>query len=355
MDISRQNNATLTEEECSATRCMDNQDENHLICVLCKRKVHSECSELPAYEIQRIVSSTSNSYKCIACVRVPKSLTKIMNENRYKKRIKEADEKDVIIKRLQHELSIKTNARDIIKNDLESFLTKKINEIETKTREVIKKELSSTTKTIEEVSKKTYAEIAKENGTELKTIMKKQKEDEKREELDIQSRKNNIVLHGVRERMDETEEEVQKADKEEVEELLQSVGVFDNVNVKTTHERIGKKSHKYRPLKVTFQNIQHKQLVMDNLYRIKTNAPYYRVSVTEDYTWSERKKIKEFCDRAKELNKDGEDNDYIWRVKGSSRTSLYLKKIIYETDLDHSIPYPVNPTKRRDIQRKIVK
>ena len=261
----------------------------------------------------------------------------------------------MIIKRLQKELSIKTNARVIIKNDLESFLTQKINEIETKTREVIKKELSSTAKTIEEVSKKTYAEIAKENGTELKTIMKKQKEDEKREEMDILSRKNNIVMHGVRERIDETEEEVQKADKEEVEELLQSVGVFDNVNVKTTHERIGKKSHKYRPLKVTFQNIQHKQLVMDNLYRIKTNAPYYRVSVTEDYTWSERKKIKEFCDRAKELNKDGEDNDYIWRVKGSPRTSLYLKKIIFETDLDHSIPYPVHPTKRRDIHKRIVK
>ena len=354
MDNSKPSNAALTEQECTPSRCLDNQDENHLICVLCKRQVHYECSELPAYEIQRIISSTSNSYKCITCVRVPKSLTKVMNENKYKKRIKVVDERDVIIKQLQQELRIKTNARDIIRNDLESFLTKKINEIETKTREVIKKELSSTTNTIAEVSKQTYAEIAKENGNEIKTIIKRQKEEEMHEEMDIQSRKNNIVLHGVKETNDETEEEVQKNDNDEIEELLQNVGIFENVNVKTTHTRIGKKTDKkYRPLKVTFLDITQKQQLINNLYRLSTNAPYYQISVTEDYTLAERKKIKELHEQAKRLNNDGEDNDYMWRVRGSPRTSLYLKKIPIDPGLDHSIPYQIpTPTKRRDTYRK---
>ena len=125
MDKSASKNTISSEKQCTPSGCWENQDVNHLICVLCKRKVHYECSELPAYEIQRIISSTSNPFKCITCVRVPKSLTKIMNERKYKKVSKDIEEKDTVIRRLRQELSIKTNARNIIRNDLESFFTER--------------------------------------------------------------------------------------------------------------------------------------------------------------------------------------------------------------------------------------
>ena len=277
MDKSTTKTAKLIVKVCSPSDCLDNQDENHLVCVLCKRKVHYECSKLPAYEIQRIISSTSNPYKCITCVRVPKALKEILNENKYQIISKEIQEKDSIIKQLRQELSMKTNARNIIRNDLESFLSEKISEIETKTREVIKEELNPATKTVTKPSVQTYAEIIKEKRKEIKNIIREQSEEDKREETDIESRKNNIILHGVREDKDETENEQQEADNLEVKELLTNVFGTDQEHIikgfKAVTERIGKKGEKYRPLKVTFFDEQQKRRLMDNLFRLKTNAP----------------------------------------------------------------------------------
>ena len=90
-----------------------------------REKSISICYELPAYDTRRLTSSSVNSYKCVNCVRVPKSLTKKINEHKYRKINKQLEEKDATIRRLRQEPNIKTNARDIIKNnDLESFLTR---------------------------------------------------------------------------------------------------------------------------------------------------------------------------------------------------------------------------------------
>ena len=315
------------ENQCSPSKCLENNDENHLICVLCKRKVHYECSELPAYEVQRLISSSSNSYKCISCVRVPRSLMKIMNERKYKSIDKEVEEKDAIIKRLQHELSIKTNARNIIKNDLESFLTGKITEIEVKTRELMKEELSTSTKSLAEASKQTYAQMARDNQ---KRINKQDEiQDNEREKATIESRKNNIIMHGVQEDKYETEEEQRREDDKEVKELL--INVFDThqghiKNIKTAHERIGNKGDTCRPLKVTFFDEKQKARLMNNLYRLK-NIHSYKISITEDYTKNERIRIKEEFMKAKKLNEEDNRKNYVWRVRGCPRTSLYLKKI----------------------------
>jgi len=325
-------NIPITEELCTPSRCLDNGDKDHLICVLCKRKVHYQCSELPAYEIHRILSNTTNLYKCIDCVRVPKSLIKKLEEKKYNKINNELEARDTIIRRLRHEVSIKTNARDIIKNDLETFITEKIKDIEAKTRILIQEELSSTTKTITEASKQTYAGIVKEKEKEIKTIVKEQQEEDKREEIDIKTRRNNIILHGLREDEGETEKEQKEMDDDEVEKLLTYTLDMDEEHIKkikTIHERIGRKGSKYRPLKVTFLDERHKQRVMKNLYKIKINAePQYTVSVTEDYTRNERTKIKELYMKAKQLNEENNDKENtIWRVRGCPRASLYLKQL----------------------------
>ena len=352
MDQLTSKNKKSIVRDCSSSDCWDNQDESALICVLCKRKVHYECSELPAYEIQRIISSTSNSYKCVSCVRVPKSLIKIVNQHKYKKVCKEIAEKDKVIERLQEELRLKTNARNIIRIDLQSFLSDKIKDIEAKTRDVIKEELRSTAKatSYKNSTKQTYAEIIKEKSKEIKDIVKEQHEEDKREERDIESRKNNIIMHGVREDQNETEEEQREGDNNEVTELLTNVfGDQKHKDFKAVCERIGKKGEKYRPLKVTFFNEQQKKRLMSNLYKLKINAPSYKVSVTEDYTRKERMKIKEEYTKAKKLNEENTGKgEFIWRVKGCPRTSLYLKKIPRTT-----VEQASTKTKNNKIYREI--
>jgi len=263
-------------------------------------------------------------YKCIDCVRVPKSLTKKISEQNYRKVDKEQEVKDSIITRLRQELQIKTNARNIIKNDLESFLSEKIKEIETKTRELIKEELSSTTKNITEASKKTYAEITTEKAKEIRKIVTEQNDKDNHEKTDIESRKRNIIIHGMREDI-KTEERTHQEDEEDIQSLLKDIDV---ALPPLTHHRIGiPKKDKHRPIKVSFQKESDKVWVMKNLYKLK-DVPYIpRFSITEDFTSRERKKIKELHEEAKQRNSLNTDQTFVWRVRGNPRTSLRLAKI----------------------------
>ena len=63
---------------------------------------------------------------------------------------------------------------------------------------------------------------------------------------------------------------------------------------------------------------------MKNLYKLKQYG-YQGISVTDDFTIEERKKLKEMCEKAKKMNSEN-DGDFIWRVRGSPRTSLRFIK-----------------------------
>ena len=54
---------------------------------------------------------------------------------------------------------------------------------------------------------------------------------------------------------------------------------------------------------------------------------YKGISVTEDYTISERQMIKNFTSKAKERNSAESDNtDYAWKVRGTPKNGLVLKR-----------------------------
>ena len=53
---------------------------------------------------------------------------------------------------------------------------------------------------------------------------------------------------------------------------------------------------------------------------------YLKLSITDDLTIKERKKIKEMHEKAKKKNSECDGGDFIWRVRGSPRTYLRLIK-----------------------------
>ena len=61
-----------------------------------------------------------------------------------------------------------------------------------------------------------------------------------------------------------------------------------------------------------------------NLSVLKGNSLYKGVSVTEDLTQTERSVLKEWTEKAKDLNLD--DTDWLHRVRGDSKNGYYLKK-----------------------------
>ena len=75
---------------------------------------------------------------------------------------------------------------------------------------------------------------------------------------------------------------------------------------------------------MTFQNVYDKEKIMSNLHHLK-NLGYIGLSITDDFSINERKKIKEMCQEAKKKTADS-GGDFIWRVRGSPRTSLYFIK-----------------------------
>ena len=85
--------------------------------------------------------------------------------------------------------------------------------------------------------------MAKMNRESLKSAVKEQKEEDIKEERDIESRKHNIIIHGLMEPNTDTIEEDQEEDKSEIEEILDDIDIRD---IKVTHHRIGKKARKER-------------------------------------------------------------------------------------------------------------
>ena len=147
---------------------------------------------------------------------------------------KEIEKKDDVIKKLKNELAKNCS----LKYDIENIFTKKMADLETKTKKMIKEKIQQTKDFMKETSQKTYAEITKKHREIVKSAVTEQKEEDKNEQKDIESRKNNIIIYGIEEPIGETKEKEQEQDKKEIENILHIIGVQDMI---PTHHRIGQK------------------------------------------------------------------------------------------------------------------
>ena len=71
-----------------------------------------------------------------------------------------------------------------------------------------------------------------------------------------------------------------------------------------------------------------KQNVMNNLKNLEDVVLFRGVSVTEDYTASERNMITNMVEDAKAKNsKEEPDSRYKWKVRGTPKNGLCLKRL----------------------------
>ena len=86
-------------------------------------------------------------------------------------------------------------------------------------------------------------------------------------------------------------------------------------------------SNKKRPIKVTFHNEGDKEKLMNNLQKLKGKNIYKVISVTDDYTISERDMIKDFVTQARQKNSnEPENSEYVWKVRGTPKNGLIIKR-----------------------------
>ena len=100
-----------------------------------------------------------------------------------------------------------------------------------------------------------------------------------------------------------------------------------------TASRIGLPSQdKNRPIKVAVNTEDVRNRILSNLRNLKDIPEYKTISVTEDYTITKRRMIKDWSDKTKEKNKnESPDYKFAWRVRGSPKNGLQLKRFLKPT------------------------
>ena len=321
--------------ECSPSKCIikENSTENDLLCCRkCKRQVHYCCSELPDYQIQLCLTFKARSFQCRNCVNISKNLSDRIDLNKetkiveLRKEIKACENiinaQDIKIKTLPKE---KDGTSKVVKDmmmNLEKSMDQRMSRLEKKIDDVVGKP----------VEKTTYAQVAKkymdEQSKEIKNIIRKGKE----EDLWIKSTACNIIIHGVEEWMDD-DEIGGMSDKDYVEKIvLKEMGL--NFEIARIH-RIGvltkerEDNEKYRPMKVQLKSEDDKIKVLKGLHKLKID----QIRITEDLSPSERQQVKEWWKKADEKNLQNKDQTIRWKVRGSPRSGLYLKKFVIKSGL----------------------
>ena len=109
--------------------------------------------------------------------------------------------------------------------------------------------------------------------------------------------------------------------------------VFENLHISVIHKdvlRIGKKDHgRKRPIKVKLNYKEDKVTIMKNLFLLKNKTEYKGVSITDDYTVSERDLIKQLRVIAEERNEAENDSNFVWKIRGTPRTTIELIMCVF--------------------------
>ena len=90
--------------------------------------------------------------------------------------------------------------------------------------------------------------------------------------------------------------------------------VFGNVMPKLISYIGQSEDNKKKPIKVILDNEQGKEKILNNLRNLKGTTEYKDISITEDYTISERQMIKQFANKAKKKNSvELKIANFVWR------------------------------------------
>ena len=153
--------------------------------------------------------------------------------------------------------------------------------------------------------------------------MMEKRNEELAEVREKKMREKNIVIHGKA-------ESDEKVDEAFLQKLIKQIAV-GSIKFKS-FKRIGAMSDaKKRPILVQFYNTEDKYKVMNNLKNLKdaylTDTDFSNLSVTDDYTSAERDIIKVFHQKAASLNENNTDQDYVYKVRGTPKNGMFLKKL----------------------------
>ena len=362
--------------KCEFNSC-DNVNVDLVKCCRCEKWVCEKCNDVPVSKLKLVTDKCPTVY--FVCKQCDNSILTTseseqqmthelrilkQNENNHKDllnerentiddlhmKIKDLEECITPVASQQDAINQSTNVQNMfsqLESKIEQILDRKLDEkMETmnKFSETIVKEVKTNkdgvVDKLEKVmsANKTFAEsVAKSTVNvrptgagspevnDFRAIMNEQRNMELNEANERKSRASNIIIHGVSESGKPDKDETKKHDVDFIQEFLRVIGV--NATIKSTF-RLGKPDDaKKRPIKVITANENEKDMIMANLKRLKDQDAYRGISITDDYTINERNLIRSKAEEAKKNNeKEPADSQFIWRVRGTPKNGLTLKK-----------------------------
>ena len=410
-----------TEEQllCSSRTCRKDDDIYQLECAKCQRLVHYKCTKLPAYQLQRFLTTKYRKFMCVNCVEVPtylaelvpdddnsvsyaktmKELTNALNQSvkeneihqvkiltmtkeqaelcehakiskiqgedminlqgeikEYEKSMDTYEDNEIKLKSIianqQRELTDQQSKfEEVGSPDYENFvklehlMNHKLEQVGIAIKESLLKEVKDNNKKLEikynQVinETKSYVEAVKnieplnpeaEDGAQqssnvtpksFKSILAEAENEKLVEQREREKRCNNIIIHGLIEKGNNTEE-IENNDIGMVNDF------FHQINIQTRpvkFSRLGKLiPDRIRPLKLEMESTIAKDTVMKNLSHLKgaDEQVLGKLSVKDDLTKAERVQVKTYVDTAKKRN--AEDPSKYWVVRGSPKNGLTL-------------------------------
>ena len=361
-------------DSCTLAACIGTQEtDTHVIrCNSCRRLVHWKCTALPPYQLQQFINTegTYIGYICVNCVLVTESVVKVcaepnefvLQQTLQEQAAKILDMQEKLDKYREAEESRKCESTENTKKKRkrnceapeedecdqdesralfgENKAVENLNQVINNRFEKIEKALTDfiqgNQRMVEAEHRDTnigasYASIASKaermqnsnQAAEFRTILRTSKNEELVEERDRKSRTRNLIIHGKK----EDESEATETDAAFVSKFLKDVCV-GNLKPKSI-TRLGQKDLvKIRPIKVNFEHDREKEKILANLGNLKDIDEYIGISITADYTQSERRLIKEKAVEVKAKNeKEPENSGYIWKLRGSPKNGLSIRRV----------------------------
>ena len=173
-----------------------------------------------------------------------------------------------------------------------------------------------------EIKSRTYAS-ALQGTADMKKILQDARNDEKVEDREVEKRAPNFIIRNSEE-FGHNDDKIRKNDEGYVHDLLLRLGVSSMpVNI----IRLGKRNEsERRPLKVVMPNKAVKIKIMSNLGKLKgSEREFGKISITDDYTASEREQIRKFSQLAKEKTETTEGK--LFKVRGTPKNGLCVVEI----------------------------
>ena len=168
----------------------------------------------------------------------------------------------------------------------------------------------------------TQADIKQQQSTNpqsFRELMLATRNEELAEEKEKKERMKNMIIHGKDE----------GKGKEEALEFLNDM--LEIIGCKAAVKSIiciGQCApNKTRPIRVVFEKEEEKRQIMNNLSKLKDCMDYRGISVTDDYTVSERAMIRKFVEDARQKNSlETDECNYIWKARGTPQSGLTIKR-----------------------------